>query len=144
MRKRLGVLENAFTSSANAALVGAGDPHVFAIFGYGAAGYIDALSLQRVCDLIVGERLAGIFVFDELLHLALEEHERRSGAFGTVDTFGEEESELVDALRRVYVLVRDGAADGGGVHADFLGDLLDHHGTKGVNALFEEVGLTAD
>jgi hypothetical protein len=52
------------------ALVRARDAHVFAVFGYGAAGHLDPLRLQDAGDLLVGQRAAGIFFFNEFLDAA--------------------------------------------------------------------------
>src|SRR5579863_699555 len=66
------------------ALVSGWNIHVFAIFGDGAAGEVNALRLQHGGELIVGERMARVFVFNELAHLALEHQERSVGALGAV------------------------------------------------------------
>ena len=50
-----------------AALVGAGDAEVLAVLGYGAPCDVDSLGLEDVGELIVSERFAGIFFFDQLL-----------------------------------------------------------------------------
>ena len=86
----------------------------------------------------------GIFIFDQLFYLALEDQQRSVCAFGAVGALGEEEAELDDALRGVGVFVGDGAADGGGVDADLFRHFLDHHGAEGFDALVEEVLLAAD
>src|SRR5277367_464567 len=59
------------TSTANAALMGAWNPHIFAILRYGSAGDVDALRLQHACDQVISKWFAWIFFFNQLLHLAL-------------------------------------------------------------------------
>jgi hypothetical protein len=44
-------------------------------------------------------------------------------------------------LRRVHVLVRDDAADGGFVHADVVGDVAQHERAQVLDAVIEEVAL---
>ena len=43
----------------------------------------------------------------------------------------------------MYVLAGDGAADGGGVDADFFGHVLDHHRLERIEAVGEKFGLAA-
>src|SRR5580658_9692057 len=62
-------------------LMRGGNIHVFAIFGHGTACELDALRLQECGELVVGERMARVFVFDELFYLALEHEQRCVGAF---------------------------------------------------------------
>jgi hypothetical protein len=44
--------------------MGAGNAHIFAVFGYGAASDLNALRLKNSGELLVGERTAGIFFID--------------------------------------------------------------------------------
>src|SRR5271154_4068240 len=104
-RKRIPTRNGDCTSSANAALVGAGNSQIFAVFGHGSPGHIDPLALQHGGDLVVGERLAGIFVFNHFFHLALEQHERGAGALRAIYALGKEEAQLVDALRGVHIFI---------------------------------------
>jgi len=75
------------TSMPNAALMRTRDVHVLAILGHRSASYVDSLRLQDLCDLIVGERLARVFVLDQLFHFSLQQHERRPGALRPIHSF---------------------------------------------------------
>jgi len=44
--------------------MGAGDAHVFAIFGDGAASDLNALRLQDAGELLVGQGTGGVFIVD--------------------------------------------------------------------------------
>jgi hypothetical protein len=57
------------------ALVRARDAHVFAVFGHRAAGHLDTLRLQDAGDLLISQRTAGVFFFNELLDAALEDQQ---------------------------------------------------------------------
>src|SRR5216684_9213258 len=94
-------------------LVRAGDAHVFPVFGYGAARDLNALRLENPGDLLVGQRAAGIFFFDQLLDSALQDQQRRVASLGALHAFAEEVAQLEHTLRRVGVFVGDGTADGG-------------------------------
>ena len=131
-------------SAFHPALVRAGDAHVFAIFRHGAAGDVNAVVVELLGDLIVGERLGAVFFLDHFLDQALQREQRHAAALGTVDGFAEERAQLEHALRRVRVLAGDGAADGRRMHADFFGDFLDHHGLQRVRAVNEEIALARD
>src|ERR1700694_4782414 len=74
------------------ALVGAGDPHVFAVLRDGAASDVDSGVAELLADLFVRQRLGGIFFFDHLLDEALERQERHPAAFRTVHRFAEKRS----------------------------------------------------
>src|SRR5271157_167627 len=124
-----------------AALMSAGDVHVFAIFGYGAACQLDALIIQHRSQLFVGERMLRVLLGDELAYFALEHQQRRINSLGPVRTLGKEGAQLEDSLWGVSVLVGHGAADRRGVNADLLGHFLDHHGTERLNALLEKILL---
>src|SRR3982074_31701 len=123
------------------ALVRAGDAHVFPVFGYGAARDLDALRLKDPGDLLVGQRAAGVFFFDQLFDAALQDQQRRVAALGALHALAEEVSQLEHALRRVGVLVGYGTTDGRRMHADFFGYLLDHHGFQLVDAALEKILL---
>src|ERR1035438_9525863 len=107
------------------ALVRAGDAHVFAVFRHRAAGHLDALRLQDAGDLLVGQRTAGIFFFDELFDAALEDQQRSAAALGALYALAKEISQLEYALWCMRVVVGHGTAYRGRVHADFFGHLLD-------------------
>src|SRR6266403_4831414 len=125
----------------NPALVGAGDAHIFAVFCDGTAGVVNAAVVELFGDLIVGERLGAVFFFDHFLDQALEREQRHAAAFRTVYGFTEERAQFQHALRSVCVLAGDGATDRGRMHADFFGDLLDHHGLQSVRAVVEKFTL---
>src|ERR1700720_752259 len=76
------------------ALVSAGDAHVFAVFGDGAARNVDARIIELFRDLFVGERLRGVFLFNHFFDEALEREEGHSAAFGAIHGFAEEGAEL--------------------------------------------------
>src|SRR5271170_3989139 len=86
-------------SALHPALVSAGDAHVFAVFGDGAARDVDAVVVELFGDLFVGERLRSVFFFDHFFDEALEGKERHVAPFGAVDRFAEEGAEFEDALR---------------------------------------------
>src|SRR5579883_1611884 len=125
----------------HSALVGTRDAHVLAVFRNRAASDLDALRLKDAGDLLVGQRPGGIFFFDQLLDAPLEDQQRGVAALGPLHAFGEEVPQFEHALGRVGVLVGHRAADGGGMHADFFGHLLDHHGLQMIDALFQKLLL---
>jgi hypothetical protein len=51
----------------------AGNLHVFAVLGDGAASYLNALGLQNAGDLFIGEGFAWVFIFDKLFYAALQD-----------------------------------------------------------------------
>ena len=102
------------------------------------------MHLKQRGQLVVGEGTAGVFIFNQLAHLALEHQQRGVRAFGAVGALGEEEAQLDDALRRVRVLVGHGAAHRGGVNADLFRHFLDHHGAQAFHAQFQKLLLAAD
>src|SRR5712672_617016 len=110
------------------ALVSAGDAHILAILRHRAASDVNASVVEFLGYLVVGERLGAVFFFDHFLDQALEREQRHAAAFRTVYGFTEERAQFQHALRSVRILAGHGAADRGRMHADFFGDLLDHHG----------------
>src|SRR5882762_1492411 len=101
---------------AAAALVSRRDVQVFAVFGDSAPGDLNSLPLQHGGQLVVREGMARVLLLDELAHLALEDDQRSICALRAVGALGEEEAQLDYALRRMGVLVGDGAAHGGWMH----------------------------
>ena len=95
--------------------MGAGDVHVFAVLGHGAAGELDALGLKHGGQLVVGEGMARILLGDQFTNFAFQHQQRRVSALGPVRSLGEEEAQLDDPLRGV------GAADFDRVMRDFAG-----------------------
>lgn len=71
-------------SVATTPLVSGWNPHVLAVLGDGSAGQLNALRLQERGQLVVRERAARIFVFDQLFYLALEHQQRRVRTLGAV------------------------------------------------------------
>src|SRR5437868_5358415 len=81
------------------ALVRAGDLQIFTIFRDRSASYLNALRLQDLGDLVVRQRMGGIFLLDQFLHAALQNEQRRPAAFGAIDALAEEIAQFEDALR---------------------------------------------
>src|SRR4051794_11352239 len=102
-------------------LVGAGDLHVFAVFGDSAARDLDTLGLEDSGDLLVRERVLRVFVFDKLFDATLEDEQRCSATLRALHALAEEVAEFEDSLRCVDVFVRDGAADGRRMYTDLFG-----------------------
>ena len=99
--------------------------------------------MRVICSSVSGR--AGIFFLDELLDPALEDQQRSVAALqGRCTLSLEEIAQLEHALRSVRIFTGNRAADGGRMHADFFGDLLDHHRLQLVDALFEEILLPGD
>src|ERR1700737_656241 len=67
-----GCFTGAADSGFHSALVRAGDAHVFAVFCHGAAGYMDACVIELLGDLIVGQGLGGVFLFDLFFYSPLQ------------------------------------------------------------------------
>jgi hypothetical protein len=112
--------------------------------GHGAAGAFNALLLEHLGQLAVGQGLGGAFSSHELFD------ERAHGrAGGVAPGFGaqaraEEILELVRANRRGHVLGRGHAADGGFVQAQLVGNVAQHQRAHGQLAVGEEALLPLD
>src|SRR5271170_4462194 len=115
--------------------VGAGNAEIFAIFRDGAARDLNAFLAEALGDLLVGERVRGVFIINHFFDAALEREQGHFAALRTVHGFTEKITELQDALRRVDVFIGYRAADGGRVHADLFGDFFDHHGLQVIGAV---------
>src|SRR5215475_2835542 len=72
------------------ALMRAGDTHVFAIFGNGAASDVDAVVVELLGDLLVGKRLGGVFFFNHFLDQPLQREQRHPAALRAIYCFAEE------------------------------------------------------
>ena len=126
------------------ALMCAGDAHILAILCDRTASDLDTLRLQNSCELLVGERAGGIFFVNQFFDAAFQNEQRRVAAFRALHAFTEEVAQLEDALRGMGVFAGDGAAHGGRMHADFLGDFFDHHGLELINTFFQKILLTGN
>src|SRR5450755_1678379 len=110
-----------FSLGTHTPLMSGRNPHILAVLGDGTAGDFDTFSLQTFGDLLVGQWMHGILLLNHLFDPTLQNQKRRGATAGTLDGLGEKVSELEDALWGVRVFVRNGAADGGRMHADLLG-----------------------
>src|SRR4029077_1589850 len=75
---------------------------------------------------------------------AFHDEQRCSVTHWAVDRFRKEVPQLKYTLRGVRKFVSDSATHCRRMHADFLGDILDHHWLQLINALVEEIALSAD
>src|SRR5579864_2322140 len=127
-----------------AALVGWGNTHRFAILGDGAARDRNALAGEELGDAAVAQGTLGLFFLHELADLGA--YGRRGGtrAVGAFDLAREEITQLEHATGSVHVLARSDARDGGFVHADGFGDVLEDHRPHVLIAMFQERLLTLD
>src|SRR5579859_4388303 len=141
-------LEGSFTEGASSrlypALVRARDAHVFAILGNCAARDVDAPVVEFFCNLLVSERLRGVFFLDHLFNEALQRQQGHSAAFGTVHCLAEERTKFEHALRSMCILAGHGAAHRRWMHADFFRHFFDHHGLQSVGAVIEKFSLPRD
>src|ERR1019366_8253433 len=126
---------------AHAPLMGGRNLHILPVLGYGSARNVDALVLEHSGDLLVGEGLGAILLFDHFLHFAFQQEERCTPAQRPLNRFREEIAEFEDALRRVHIFAGHGAANRGRMHAHLLGYFLDHHGLQIIQPVAEEFGL---
>src|SRR5690606_33147695 len=116
------------------------DVQGFAVLRDGAARDLDALIRQNPGDLVVAQRLLGIFGRDELADL------RAHGGRGLLAVLArevarEEIAKLEDAARSVHVLAGRDARDGRLVHLDGLGDVPQHHRLHVLLAFLEKLRL---
>src|SRR5262245_8588891 len=124
-----------------APLVRRQDPQLLAIFGDGAPGDGEPLPLQRLGDLLIGERLAAVLAGDHVADRLLDRHRRDHRAVLGGDAAVEEELQLEEALRRLHVLIGGDPADGGLVHADVVAHVAQGEGAEERQALVEELAL---
>src|SRR6516165_8631859 len=68
----------------HSALVCAGDPHVFPVFRHRPPCYLDSVFFELLRNLLVGERLRGVFLIDHLLHQPLQGQQRHPATFRPV------------------------------------------------------------
>src|SRR6185295_16536601 len=128
----------------NFTLIRGRDLQFFAVLGDGAAREDQAFALEDADDLGVAQRLAGVFVLDDLPDALLDRDRRDALAVRAADAAVEEVLHLEHALRRVHVLVRHDAADGRLVHADVVGDVAQDERTEMFDAVIEEIALEVD
>ena len=124
--------------------MGTGNPHVLAVLCHRPAGYAIADLLQLLRNLFVGKRLCGVLFLDHFLDQALEVDQGSRRSRGSLHRFRKEIAQFVNTLRGVSILIRNGTADGGRVNTHFLGNLLDHHGSKVINSSVQEFSLAAN
>ena len=96
--------ERIFRLFAHAPLMSGRNFHVFAVFRHCPPGDLNAFGLQASGDLLVSQRLRGIFFLDHLLYPAFQDQQRSRAAGWALHRFGEEVSQLENTLRRVGVL----------------------------------------
>ena len=121
------------------------DVQLGAVLGHGAAGDGDAALCEDFDDFLVAE--SGLLVSSSLTRSAMASLTLVlliDSPLGGLVAGGEEIFHLEDALRRGDVFAGDGAADGGLVHADGLGDLHHGHRLEGGAAELEEILLPLD
>src|SRR5204863_1720910 len=86
-------------SGTNATLVCAWNFEIFSILCDAAAGDRNALLLQHLGNLFVGQGISRIFLLDKLLHFAFDDEQRCSVTHWAVNRFREEVPQLKYALR---------------------------------------------
>src|SRR6266540_4163785 len=121
-----------------------GDFQLYAVGRYRPPREHQPFLLQDADDLRVAERLARVFVLDDLPDPLLDRDRRDALAVRAADPAVEEILHLEHALRRVHVLVRDHAADGRFVHADVVGHVAQHQRPEVFDAVIEKVLLKID
>src|SRR5690625_4594655 len=126
------------------ALVGRGDVQRFPVLGDGAPGHHDAGGLERFGQAGVGEWLAGVLGLHQPQDHLLDGGAGCLAAGVGADAGGEEIAQRQRAPRGVDVLARDGARDGGLMHADLGRHLAQGEGPQGLRAELQEPGLLAD
>src|SRR5207247_9284232 len=117
------------------------DAHQLAVLGNRPAGDVDLRLAEELGDVLVRERFPGVLLGDYYPDLLLDALRRHLGALPPAQARGEEVLELEGPLRRVHVLARGGAAHGRLVHADVVGDVLQHERAQEGDAAAEEVAL---
>src|SRR4030095_4425775 len=92
----------------------------------------------------VGHRFLGVLFFDHFLDPQFEYPCRDLFAFFIHHAFAEEAAKLDHTLRCVSILSINHARDGGKMHPDILGDVLEHHRLDVLNSLVQKITLTLD
>jgi hypothetical protein len=105
---------------------------------------MNALFGKNVRNRAVADRLARFLRFHQLLDERADRGGRAGSAVGRADVAGEEVFQLEDAARRKHVLVGGHARDGGFVHADNLGDIVQYQRFHRLGAVLEEGALPVD
>src|SRR5260370_12534417 len=117
---------------------------LIAVLGDRATRDADAFALEHLDDLLIGQRVLGRLVVDELLNLCLDGPSARVLARRGRQTAREEELQRQQAARCLHVLLVGHAADGALVHADDVGDLAQRERLQVIDALLEELALPVD
>src|SRR5205809_2927580 len=117
------------------------DVELVAVFGDGAPGDLDAPFRELLDDLLVGERVLGIFVRDQLLDLGLDGARAGVLAGGGRQAAREEKLERQESPRRLDVLFGRHAAHRALVHVDDVGDLAQGQRLQVLDPLLEELAL---
>src|SRR5690242_8821204 len=94
-------------STLDAALMRAGDAHIFAVFGNGAASDVDACIVQLLGQLFIRERLGGVLFLNHFLDETLQSEQGHAAAFGAVHRFAKEGAELENTLGSVGIFAGD-------------------------------------
>src|SRR6266852_2639878 len=100
-------------SFANPPLMSGRYAHIFAVLGDGTARYLDALGLQALSDVFVGQGMGRVLLFDHLFDSPLQDQKRSGAAGWPLDGFREKITQFKNALRRVCIFIRHSAAHGG-------------------------------
>src|SRR6266446_358334 len=118
-----------------------GDVQLVAVFRDGAAGDVDPLVVEDLHDLGVRERFAGILTVNEALNLLLDGKAGDVLARVGVDSTVKEVLHEEETARRVHVLVRHDAGDGGLVHLDVVGHVAQNQGAEEIDSSLQELAL---
>lgn len=117
------------------------DAEGFAVFGDGAAGDFDALLVEELGEFVVAQGLVLGLVFNEVGDGVFDAGVAEVVAGLGLHPMGEEEFHVEHAVGRGDVFASDGTADGGLVHADFLGHGGHVEGPEVVGAFLQELAL---
>ena len=131
-------------ASVGAAEVAGEDAEGFAVFGDGAAGDADTAFGEEACDVFVAEGAGAVFGADEFCEGGFDASVGALFAVVGGEAGGEEVAHFADALRGGHVFTGDGAADGGFVDTDGIGDGGHVERAESGGAESHEVLLTFD
>ncbi|MEY2598792.1 MAG: hypothetical protein RLZZ142_1051 [Verrucomicrobiota bacterium] len=139
-----GVRENGSAGSVLFAHITGEDVELRTVFGNGASGDGDAAFLECLNDFLVAEGVFPVLGLDEFSDLPFDTGVGEGFAVGRLVTRSEEVLHFEHAVGGGHVFSRDGAADGGFVDADGIGDLHHGHGAQGGGTHLEELALSGD